>query len=79
MLFSFVASYSIPVPFIFQEAIREYEGTVITVSHDRYFIKQIVNRVVEVKDSHLQDYAGDYNVSAFPLIIIIIFRQLTLR
>lgn len=35
----------------------------ITVSHDRYFIKQIVNRVLEVKDGTLQDYAGDYNVS----------------
>ncbi|KAJ6740722.1 ABC TRANSPORTER F FAMILY MEMBER 5 [Salix purpurea] len=44
-----------------EEAISEYSGTVITVSHDRYFIKQIVNRVVEVKDDKLQDYAGDYN------------------
>jgi ATPase subunit of ABC transporter with duplicated ATPase domains len=50
----------------YQEAIMEYKGTVITVSHDRYFIKQIVNRVVEVKDCNLQDYAGDYNVSASP-------------
>lgn len=46
-----------------QEAISEYKGTVITVSHDRYFIRQIVNRVIEVKDKGLQDYAGDYNVS----------------
>ncbi|KAK1308139.1 ABC transporter F family member 5 [Acorus calamus] len=44
-----------------KEAISEYQGTVITVSHNRYFIKQIVNRVVEVKDGSLQDYAGDYN------------------
>lgn len=60
-----------------KEAIREYKGTVITVSHDRYFIRQIVNRVVEVNDRKLQDYKGDYNVSAlqkkldpffFPLI-----------
>ncbi|XP_030461910.2 ABC transporter F family member 5 [Syzygium oleosum] len=51
----------IPSKEMLEEAIREYEGTVITVSHDRYFIKQIVNRVVEVKDSHLRDYAGDYN------------------
>lgn len=46
-----------------QEAISEYTGTVITVSHDRYFIKQIVNRVIEVKDQTIQDYQGDYNVS----------------
>lgn len=51
----------IPSKEMLEEAITEYEGTVITVSHDRYFIKQIVNRVVEVKDCTLQDYAGDYN------------------
>ncbi|KAI3919916.1 hypothetical protein MKW98_001172 [Papaver atlanticum] len=51
----------IPSKEMLEEAIAEYKGTVITVSHDRYFIKQIVNRVVEVKDRNLQDYAGDYN------------------
>ncbi|KAI3978445.1 hypothetical protein MKX01_015620 [Papaver californicum] len=51
----------IPSKEMLEEAISEYKGTVITVSHDRYFIKQIVNRVVEVKDRNLQDYAGDYN------------------
>ncbi|XP_010261097.1 PREDICTED: ABC transporter F family member 5 [Nelumbo nucifera] len=51
----------IPSKEMLEEAIAEYKGTVITVSHDRYFIKQIVNRVVEVKDNTLQDYAGDYN------------------
>ncbi|ONI01996.1 hypothetical protein PRUPE_6G171800 [Prunus persica] len=51
----------IPSKEMLEEAITEYKGTVITVSHDRYFIKQIVNRVVEVKDRKLQNYAGDYN------------------
>ncbi|XP_064953624.1 ABC transporter F family member 2-like [Musa acuminata AAA Group] len=46
---------------VLEEAISEYQGTVITISHDCYFIRQIVNRVVEVKDETLQDYAGDYN------------------
>ncbi|KAL0292868.1 UNVERIFIED_CONTAM: ABC transporter F family member 5 [Sesamum radiatum] len=50
----------IPTKEMLEEAINEYEGTVITVSHDRYFIRQIVNRVLEVKDGILQDM-GDYN------------------
>jgi ATPase subunit of ABC transporter with duplicated ATPase domains len=48
-----------------QEALREYSGTVIAVSHDRYFLRQIVNRVVEVKNEELIDYVGDYNVILF--------------
>ncbi|KAH6808216.1 general control non-repressible 5 [Perilla frutescens var. frutescens] len=51
----------IPTKEMLEEAINEYRGTVITVSHDRYFIRQIVNRVLEVKEGTLQDYAGDYN------------------
>lgn len=51
----------IPSKEMLEEAISEYQGTVITVSHDRYFIKQIVNRVLEVKDANLQDYMGNYD------------------
>ncbi|XP_062197409.1 ABC transporter F family member 5-like [Phragmites australis] len=51
----------IPSKEMLEEAISEYAGTVITVSHDRYFVKQIVNRVIEVKDQTIQDYQGDYN------------------
>lgn len=51
----------IPTKEMLEEAIQEYPGTVITVSHDRYFVRQIVNRVIEVKDGHVQDYVGDYN------------------
>jgi len=50
--------------------LREYSGTVIAVSHDRYFLRQIVNRVVEVKNEKLIDYVGDYNVRLpFPTLL----------
>ncbi|GJP60852.1 hypothetical protein CLOP_g16724 [Closterium sp. NIES-67] len=51
----------IPTKEMLEEALREFTGTVLAVSHDRYFLRQIVNRVVEVKDKKLQDYSGDYN------------------
>ncbi|MCO5554190.1 hypothetical protein L7F22_007716 [Adiantum nelumboides] len=51
----------IPSKEMLEEAIREYRGTVVAVSHDRYFLKQIVNRMVEVKNKKLQNYDGDYN------------------
>eukprot|EP00897_Mesotaenium_endlicherianum_P004485 jgi/Mesen1/4064/ME000213S03086 len=51
----------IPSKEMLEEALREFKGTVIAVSHDRYFLRQIVNRVVEVKDHKLQDYTGDYS------------------
>ncbi|KAG8090178.1 hypothetical protein GUJ93_ZPchr0011g27352 [Zizania palustris] len=60
----------IPSKEMLEEAISEYTGTVITVSHDRYFVKQIVNRVIEVKDQTIQDYQGDYNVSSLMILTI---------
>ena len=56
-----------------QEALREYTGTVVAVSHDRYFLRQIVNRVVEVSDRRLQDYVGDYNVSSTLPNLLLLF------
>ncbi len=44
-----------------EKALRAYEGTVILVSHDRYFLDGIVNRVVEIRDGMLMDYPGNYS------------------
>lgn len=52
----------IPSKETLEEAIRLFEGSVIAVSHDRYFLKRIATRVVEVKDGRLVDYQGDYEV-----------------
>ncbi len=43
------------------EALQEFEGTVMIVSHDRYFLKRLVNRVFEVDHGALRTYEGNYD------------------
>ncbi len=42
------------------EAIRTFTGTVIFVSHDRYFIDKLATRVLEVEGGHVHSYPGNY-------------------
>jgi ATP-binding cassette subfamily F protein 3 len=51
----------IPAKEMLEEAIRNYDGTVIVVSHDRYFISQVANKIVEIRDGELRLYRGDYH------------------
>ena len=46
---------------ILEEAIRNYEGTVIYVSHDRYFINQTATRILELDHGHFVNYIGNYD------------------
>ena len=41
-------------------AIKNYTGTVFIISHDRYFISKIANKIIEIKDSKLFSYDGNY-------------------
>jgi ATP-binding cassette subfamily F protein 3 len=50
----------IPAKEMLEAALREYEGTVAVISHDRYFISQVANKIVEIRDGELFVYAGDY-------------------
>jgi ATP-binding cassette subfamily F protein 3 len=43
------------------DALKEFEGTVLIVSHDRFFLKNLVNRVFEVSHGALRTYEGDYS------------------
>jgi ATP-binding cassette subfamily F protein 3 len=42
------------------EALRKYTGTVVFVSHDRYFIDQLATRVFEIEGGQFRDYPGNY-------------------
>jgi ATP-binding cassette subfamily F protein 3 len=42
------------------EAITDFKGTLLAVSHDRYFLTQCVNRILEFKDGKLFSYRGNY-------------------
>lgn len=41
--------------------LRQYDKTVILISHDRYFLDQIVNKVLEIKNKKLIEYKGNYS------------------
>ena len=46
---------------LLEEAIKEYSGTVLFVSHDRYFINNLAERIVEVKEKRFFSYIGNYD------------------
>ena len=43
-----------------EEAIQHYDGSVVVVSHDRYFISKIATKIVEIKDGDFRIYRGGY-------------------
>ncbi|RUM38798.1 MAG: ABC transporter ATP-binding protein [Desulfobulbus sp.] len=44
---------------VLQEAMRQYEGTIIVVSHNRYFVNSFVNKVLEIRDGKATMYLGN--------------------
>jgi ATP-binding cassette, subfamily F, member 3 len=51
----------IPAKEMLEEALQNYDGTVLIVSHDRYFISQVANKIVEIRDGEFRTYLGDYH------------------
>lgn len=43
------------------EALNRYEGTLILVSHDRYFISKTANKIWHIEDGKIKEFAGDYD------------------
>jgi len=47
-----------------EEYIRGFKGTVVVISHDRYFLDRVVTRVIEVLDGKAEFYSGNYSFYA---------------
>jgi len=46
---------------VLEGALEDFEGTILTVSHDRYFINRVANRVFELTDDGIREYIGNYD------------------
>jgi ATP-binding cassette subfamily F protein 3 len=51
----------IPAKEAVEEAILAFPGTFLTVSHDRYFLDKVADRVIELSEGNLADYVGNYS------------------
>lgn len=50
----------IPAIEVLEETLNEFVGTVLVISHDRYFLDKVVDRVVELREGRLTEYLGGY-------------------
>lgn len=46
---------------VLEEALSEFQGTVLFISHDRYFINQLATKIIYIEDFQLHSYNGNYN------------------
>ncbi len=44
-----------------EDAILSYDGTLIVISHDRYFLNKVISKIVELQEDGLKTYLGNYN------------------
>jgi ATP-binding cassette subfamily F protein 3 len=46
---------------VLEDAIANFEGSALIISHDRYFLDRVVDRIVELRDGRLYEYKGNYS------------------
>lgn len=44
-----------------EEALEQYKGTLLFVSHDRFFINKLANRILNIEDGKIKSYYGNYD------------------
>ena len=47
-----------------EDYLRNFRGTVVTISHDRYFLDRTVTRIIEIQDGKAEFYSGNYSFYA---------------
>lgn len=50
----------IPAKEMLEEALQHFEGTLLLISHDRYFVSKVATTIVAIEDKKLVKYPGDY-------------------
>jgi len=51
----------IPAREVLEEALADYDGTLLVVSHDRYFLDQVCTRVLVLEHGHVEQHLGNYS------------------
>lgn len=46
---------------VLEDAILDYEGTLFVISHDRYFLNRVTNKILELTEEGIKEYLGNYN------------------
>ena len=46
---------------VLEEALKEYSGTILFISHDRYFINEIAQKILYIEDKGITEYLGNYD------------------
>lgn len=46
---------------VLEEALRDYEGTIFVISHDRYFLNRVTNKTLELSQEGIMEYLGNYD------------------
>ena len=44
-----------------EDALLTYDGTLLVISHDRYFLNKVINRILELKEDGTKEYLGNYS------------------